>query len=216
MKGAYSAAAGRLLDEFGADEVLVVVIGGKRGSGSGVVAKVINADFDGMHASHLLDVLTERVEPELVEAIVEFVAKLELPADVFAQNRVAIRISSVRGSLTSVARRIRAGAAELATLEVPFAKQHAIALETMAMFCNNVCASIEGMLVQVFAPATAVELGDVGRENVVHVLLEGRPLCGFSPAPPNEWRPNHRWTRIDDLDNVTCKDCLIRARARAS
>jgi hypothetical protein len=46
---------------------------------------------------------------------------------------------------------------------------------------------------------------------VVHILMCGRALCGL-PGVPRDWPSHHRWTGIDDIDHVTCTDCIA-ARA---
>ncbi len=42
---------------------------------------------------------------------------------------------------------------------------------------------------------------------IVHALLDGLPLCGFSRKNPNEWTPNHLWTNVSDLTNINCTEC---------
>ncbi len=46
------------------------------------------------------------------------------------------------------------------------------------------------------------------KENrIVHALLEGRVLCGFSSDVPANWPPGHVWTQVTDLTNINCPEC---------
>ena len=43
----------------------------------------------------------------------------------------------------------------------------------------------------------------------VHLLHEGRTLCGFGSGMfPGEWPGEHRWTWLYDAENATCSKCL--------
>jgi hypothetical protein len=42
---------------------------------------------------------------------------------------------------------------------------------------------------------------------VVHALLSGKPLCGFSNEPPTNWPAGHLWTHVEDIYNITCRGC---------
>ncbi len=43
----------------------------------------------------------------------------------------------------------------------------------------------------------------------VHVLHEGRALCGM-PGLPRDWPAGHKWTRIDEIKDATCNVCIHR------
>jgi len=44
---------------------------------------------------------------------------------------------------------------------------------------------------------------------IVHLLHEGRTLCGFGLGKfPGEWPDGHKWTWLHDAENVTCSKCL--------
>lgn len=48
---------------------------------------------------------------------------------------------------------------------------------------------------------------------IVHVLHGGFTLCGFGRGEfPGEWDAGHRWTYLNDLENVTCEKCLEAAK----
>lgn len=50
---------------------------------------------------------------------------------------------------------------------------------------------------------------------IVHVLFQGRPLCGAYPGLlPGAWPSGHYWTRIDTLYEATCPTCIRRAEAK--
>ena len=42
---------------------------------------------------------------------------------------------------------------------------------------------------------------------IVHALLYGQPLCGFSTGVPRDWPPDHKWTQVSDLGNINCPGC---------
>ena len=51
--------------------------------------------------------------------------------------------------------------------------------------------------------------------DVVHVLLAGYPLCGFSRGVPSTWPRGHKWARLDtELEHANCEACKTAAAAR--
>lgn len=59
---------------------------------------------------------------------------------------------------------------------------------------------------------TLTELKDHNRpDNTnIHILLYGRPVCGFSSKTPNLWPTGHSWVGPDDKDKATCPACKSR------
>ena len=48
----------------------------------------------------------------------------------------------------------------------------------------------------------------------IHVLKEGRALCGI-PGQPKDWPPTHYWARLpDDRDRVNCPGCCRALEAK--
>ena len=47
---------------------------------------------------------------------------------------------------------------------------------------------------------------------VVHVLLYGLPLCGFSRDLPAQWPDGHVWTHLGSDDPVSCRACAAQVR----
>jgi hypothetical protein len=47
---------------------------------------------------------------------------------------------------------------------------------------------------------------NVGVIKVVHILYEGRALCGL-PGIPREWPEGHRWVRKEERNRATCSGC---------
>ena len=47
----------------------------------------------------------------------------------------------------------------------------------------------------------------------VHILIEGRALCG-KPGVPGDWRDGHRWVRFEERATATCDECLSAAWPR--
>jgi hypothetical protein len=47
----------------------------------------------------------------------------------------------------------------------------------------------------------------VGVQQVVHVLVTGYPLCGFSNALPKDWPVDHRWVSTTDSKDANCPGC---------
>jgi hypothetical protein len=45
---------------------------------------------------------------------------------------------------------------------------------------------------------------------LVHVLVGGWPLCGFSRDVPGSWPAGHRWVRVGEPE-ANCPACLKRA-----
>jgi hypothetical protein len=44
--------------------------------------------------------------------------------------------------------------------------------------------------------------------DTIHVLLNGRPLCGFAPDLfPGQWPAGHRWVAGDQAGAATCEGC---------
>lgn len=41
----------------------------------------------------------------------------------------------------------------------------------------------------------------------VHALLYGSPLCGFSREMPVYWPERHFFTRVEDIENISCPCC---------
>ena len=46
---------------------------------------------------------------------------------------------------------------------------------------------------------------------IVHVLMYGRALCGFSFDLPYRWPKGHSWVRVADVKDITCSQCLYQA-----
>lgn len=42
---------------------------------------------------------------------------------------------------------------------------------------------------------------------VVHVLVAGFPLCGFSMQPPTKWPQEHSWVHEAEAVEATCERC---------
>lgn len=49
----------------------------------------------------------------------------------------------------------------------------------------------------------------------VHVLHEGRALCGF-PGLPGSWPHGHNWVRLGELSEATCSQCKADATAQTA
>lgn len=47
----------------------------------------------------------------------------------------------------------------------------------------------------------------------VHILFQGRTLCGIR-EPPADWPSDHKWLSFldDDLEKVTCAVCISTAK----
>lgn len=43
---------------------------------------------------------------------------------------------------------------------------------------------------------------------IVHALQYGFALCRFGDTVPGNWPDGHRWVGLDEMENVTCPDCL--------
>jgi len=58
------------------------------------------------------------------------------------------------------------------------------------------------------ASTWAEEMQAARREGVreVHLLVGGRPACGFTEDAPCDWPIGHYWVR-GRLDDVTCRHC---------
>jgi hypothetical protein len=50
---------------------------------------------------------------------------------------------------------------------------------------------------------------------IVHALLRGQPLCGFSTDVPARWPAGHVWTNASDLSNINCIGCKQKAEEMA-
>ena len=48
---------------------------------------------------------------------------------------------------------------------------------------------------------------------IVHALVAGRLLCGFSDKDPVDWPPEHSWTDVSDSEHISCPDCVAKAAA---
>ena len=46
---------------------------------------------------------------------------------------------------------------------------------------------------------------------IVHALLHGQPLCGFTHNLPKDWPEGHVWTGKEDVQNITCPHCKAEA-----
>ena len=42
---------------------------------------------------------------------------------------------------------------------------------------------------------------------IVHALLYGLPLCGFSREVPGKWPDGHKWVYVEDKELLTCDGC---------
>jgi hypothetical protein len=42
---------------------------------------------------------------------------------------------------------------------------------------------------------------------IVHVLIAGQTPCGMEGLPGN-WPAGHKWARENDIEHVTCPECL--------
>ena len=45
------------------------------------------------------------------------------------------------------------------------------------------------------------------REPIVHALLYGLPLCGFSSRTPGNWPEGHMWVGVKDVERISCPRC---------
>jgi hypothetical protein len=43
--------------------------------------------------------------------------------------------------------------------------------------------------------------------DMLHVLIQGRALCGFSMRVPGEWPKGHMWIGLEEKNLATCPDC---------
>lgn len=51
------------------------------------------------------------------------------------------------------------------------------------------------------------------KKQMVHVLLYGLPMCGFTTNVPVRWPANHRWIgATEDHADVNCKGCMEAVR----
>lgn len=48
------------------------------------------------------------------------------------------------------------------------------------------------------------------KQDWIHILHEGLPLCGFSREVPGHWPEGHRWVRVEDAKDATCGGCLAK------
>jgi len=51
------------------------------------------------------------------------------------------------------------------------------------------------------------ELAEKEEWNTIHILLEGRALCGL-PGPPRVWPLADKWVPVSDPIRATCPRCL--------
>lgn len=42
---------------------------------------------------------------------------------------------------------------------------------------------------------------------VVHILVHGQPVCGFSYELPCNWPIGHKWVRAEEHSDATCNTC---------
>lgn len=52
------------------------------------------------------------------------------------------------------------------------------------------------------------------KNQTVHGLLNGHPLCGFSVDDPADWPVEHGSTSADDVRNITCPTCKQKAEGK--
>jgi hypothetical protein len=45
----------------------------------------------------------------------------------------------------------------------------------------------------------------------VHILHNGRPLCGFATTVPAQWPEGHKWVGLEDRALCTCRGCKATA-----
>ena len=49
----------------------------------------------------------------------------------------------------------------------------------------------------------------------VHILLAGRPLCGFSSELPKDWPNDHRFVSHGEYEgDATCSECKVASAER--
>lgn len=46
---------------------------------------------------------------------------------------------------------------------------------------------------------------------VVHAMMSGKPMCGFTNTTPIHWLPRHSWVAFHEVARVTCPTCKERA-----
>jgi hypothetical protein len=44
------------------------------------------------------------------------------------------------------------------------------------------------------------------KDSMIHLLEDGRALCGFHPGAPSEWPDGHRWVSVEKLGEVRTDD----------
>jgi hypothetical protein len=52
-------------------------------------------------------------------------------------------------------------------------------------------------------------------ERVVHILLAGWPLCGFSRELPSGWPKGHLWVPVSESAEANCPGCVREKKDRA-
>lgn len=48
----------------------------------------------------------------------------------------------------------------------------------------------------------------------IHLLVGGRPACGFSDDVPSNWPAGHVWLDDTASESVTCPQCRVRCPSR--
>jgi len=106
--------------------------------------------------------------------------------------------SKLEAELAIYARELRRRNAVVARLERENDRLRA-QLGELFEACSSVCQTVES--------------SREPREPAVHILLEGRALCGLRPGVPRDWPEGHTWvpmpkTLLELTVAATCGDCL--------
>ena len=57
------------------------------------------------------------------------------------------------------------------------------------------------------SPEPHIEIAETRPSHVIHGYLYAAPLCGFSREMPIHWPQGHFFTRIEDIEHITCPCC---------
>ncbi len=91
-----------------------------------------------------------------------------------------------------------------------------IGLETLTLQSTNGLHQVHDLCLkhlERWCHEAGVSLGRMAREwadvtgPVVHVLHEGRALCGMPGLFPKDWPDGHKWVRLDEAKDATCVAC---------
>jgi len=43
---------------------------------------------------------------------------------------------------------------------------------------------------------------------IVHIVLDGKPACGFTPERPERWDAEHKWVYPEEAHYANCWNCI--------